>query len=177
MQYYTYDSNGFYSGVVEAEEQPKNSLLFPPPEKQKGLQPWFDGLGWDMVADYSDLKLTEARERAVDALHAIPFIYEGDFSYSAAERNSFDAQYAEALEVLEGKEPGIYLTALMEVYGVSADEMASKVITKRDAYNLAQAQFNAKVQAMRLRIENAKTVKEVPSVVVIQKLRTIVPAK
>ncbi|MNL88353.1 hypothetical protein D3C87_2180040 [compost metagenome] len=54
--------------------------------------------------------------------------------------------------------------------------MADKILARRDARDKAQAQFNARVQATRLRIKNATSVKALPSVVAIIKLQAPVPA-
>lgn len=177
MEYYIYDSNGYFKEKVQASEQPRNSSPFPPPEKGDGMRPWFDGRGWVSVADYSGMTLEEAQNRASDELSTVTFVYEGDYEYSVAERDSFEAQYQEALAVKGGAEAGPYVSALMGVYDLPAEAMADKILAKRESYTQAQAWFNAKVQAVRLRIQNAKELKDVPSEIEIMKLRKPVPVQ
>lgn len=171
MEYYKYDNAGNYLGSVESDTQPENSSEFPPPKSLEGTAPWFDGNGWRLVVNYSGMGLERARQHALDDLSTVRFSYEGDYEYSVAERSSFDAQYEEALTVKSGGSPGLYITLLMEVHKLSAEELADKILSKREAFEQAQAQFNAKVQGVRLQIKNAKSVKELPTEVAIMKLR------
>lgn len=170
MDYYTYDDNGQFLEHVVSDTQPKNSTLFPPPETGSGSQAIFDGLGWRIVSSYEGLALNEAKDKAMAELEQVKFVHIGNYVYSPAEQQSFDPQYAEALEVVAGGEPGVYLGQLMAVYGLTAKELADKIIAKREIYTAAHAEFNAKVQSMRLRIQGAKSAEELPHVAEIRKL-------
>ena len=91
--------------------------------------------------------------------------------YSQAERATFDAQYAEAKGFMEGGEAGVYLKAIAEETGESVEDLALKIVTKREASDLAQAKFAARAQSLRNRIRDAKTHDDLPTHVEVMKLK------
>jgi len=162
--YYTYDKKGFATGQTRESDKPlSNGSLYPPPEVQVGSIAWHDGMGWRVVPDLQseDVPFEQSRDAALTALNDWRAPTLGD--YSPAERATFDAQYAEAKVVLDGGEAGPYLKAIEAATGEPVEDLALKVVEKREAYDAEVARVGAHAQKLRNQISAATSAAELPT--------------
>lgn len=171
--YYLYDSNGFYTGKTKESDTPVPNASIYEPKVNPGHIGWFDGYGWCSVPNTKskDVSFEDARVLAYDMVAGLDFPGLGTGEYSPAERATFDAQYAEAKALMDGGESGVYLNAIAEETGESVEDLALKIVTKREASDLAQAKFAAKTQALRNRIRDAETQDDLPTYAEVMKLK------
>lgn len=173
MIYYKYDRDGFYAGTIESDERPMNVSTFAPNPTPEGFRSWFDGIGWRMVPDLASetRSLEESKELLYDALSSVRYIDTSNSNYSIAERATFDAQYQEAIAISGGKEAGPYITAIAKATKESIQDIATKILVHRERADAKEAAFAAHLQQIRNRIKKAKSVKELPTLAEIEKLR------
>lgn len=171
--YNIYGDDGFYTKTVESDTPVPNSVAGVLPKASPGHTWWFDSIGWRQVPDVraKGTSMEDARQQAYDMLSSVPSPRDYSLTYSQAELESFDAQYAEAQVVIAGGEGGVYLKALSKETGESVEDIALKVITKREEADAVKAEFAAKAQALRNRIKNAKTKAELPTFLDFTKLK------
>lgn len=170
--YYLYDANGFYTGKTKESDTPLSNGSPFEPQVNPGNIGWFDGYGWRSVPNTrsKDLELEEARTLAYDMLASLDFPASEEGEWSPAERATFDAQYAEAKVVMDGGEGGVFLRSIAAECGEAVEDIALKVVTKREASDKMQAQFAAKAQTLRNRIREATTKDALPTYSDVQKL-------
>ncbi|QDH83682.1 hypothetical protein [Achromobacter phage Motura] len=170
--YATYDKDGYFSGAVEADEQPANSSPFMPLESPPGYRAWFDGVGWvqQPILNGKGADLQVAKRTALGLLARAVFRDAESDEYPVAERESFDAQYAEALAVIRGDDIGTYITAIADATGRDPQALAKSIVQKHEASRERHAVFVAQLQALRRQIVNAKSPAQMPAYAELQKV-------
>lgn len=160
-RWYLYDKlTKIYIGMVEHDVQPDCSTEYCPPDEMGGFVNGvsrFDGLGWNVIPDLSKLTIRELYDYAFSLILNAGVQYASEEKYPLIEMDTFDEQYTDARDVKLGGEPTPLLAALAEVHKCTPEELADKIIAKREAVAASKLMYLTKVVAERKRIESITT--------------------
>jgi hypothetical protein len=169
--WYTYKVvNGFtvYDSTVQAEVQPANSSQWPPPPLPDGFTAYFDttALCWIIGVDVSASPLPALQSLALKEAHQVFSFSVSSLSsgYSQLEQRSWRTQVTDAKTLLGDPTgtPSAMLSALATARSIDVQVLAKSIVSKADTYNAGYVAALAAFQATRDKINEAKTIADLP---------------
>jgi hypothetical protein len=152
--------------LAEGQSPPENSSPWRPPTAPDGRAVYFDGYGWFVGPDLATVKIADLQtivfkdladtfQSQVDALTT---------GYTAAERQSWGQQLADAKSLLAGGQSSALLTTLASARGVDPKVLAQKIVDKDAAYQNQYAALLAAYQKQRDAVSIATSPDQLPAI-------------